>query len=123
MILKIDRSSSLKSIQSDFNAYYPFLKIEFFKQIPSHHLLYKTDSYSISESRKYLEGFYDGIAMIDISRKRSVTAVEKELEKILGLTARVFRKSGNVWVETTLTNEWSLGEANEEGKQISSHFN
>jgi hypothetical protein len=47
---------------------------------------------------------------------------EKDFEKILGLSAHIFRKSGNVWVETTLNNDWPLEEQNEEGKQISSHF-
>jgi len=121
-MLQIDKKSSLKSIQSQFNAHYPFLKIEFFKRISVDQPLYKADLYPVNESRKYIDGFYDGLATIDISRKRTVHQVEKDFEKILGLSAHIFRKSGNVWVETTLTNDWPLEEQNEEGKQISSHF-
>lgn len=122
MMLQIDKRSSLKSIQNQFSAHYPFLKIEFFKRIPVDQLLYKIDLNPINESRKYIDGFYDGFASIDISRKRTVHQVEKDFEKILDLSAHIFRKSGNVWVETTLTNDWPLEEQNEEGKQISSHF-
>jgi len=122
MMLQIDKRSSLKSIQKQFNAHYPFLKIEFFKRIPVDQPLYKVDLFPINESRKYIDGFYDGIATIDVSRKRTVYQVEKDFEKILDLSAHIFRKSGNVWVETTLTNDWPLEEQNEEGKQISSHF-
>ncbi len=109
-------------MQKEFNSFYPFLKVEFFKRIPSDQPLYKADLFSISESRKYLNGFYDGLATIDISRKRTVSEVEKDFETLLGLSAHIYRKSGNVWVETTLTNDWPLEEQNEEGKQISSHF-
>ncbi len=119
MMLQINKTSSLKSIQKDFNAYYPYLKIEFFKKIPVDQPVYKAGLYTLQESRKYIEGFYDGLSMIDIGRKRTVKEVEKDLEHELGLSAHVFRKSGKVWVETTLTNDWPLEEQNEEGKQIS----
>ncbi|MBS1915339.1 MAG: hypothetical protein JST87_03620 [Bacteroidetes bacterium] len=122
MQLQIDKKSSLGSIQKEFNTFYPFLKIEFFKRIPVDQPLYKTELFSVNESRKYLDGFYDGTTSIDIGRKRTVMDVEKDFEQMLGLSARIYRKSGNVWVETTLTNDWPLGEQNEEGREISSHF-
>ena len=122
MLLQIDKKSSLMGIQKQFTAYYPFLKIEFFKRIPVDQPLYKIDIFSSIEQRKYMEGFYDGSIQIDVSRKRTVVEVENDFEKKLGLSAHIYRKSGNVWVETTLTNDWPLEEQNEEGKQISSHF-
>jgi hypothetical protein len=122
MMLQIDKKSSLSSIQKEFNIFYPFLKVEFFKRVPADQPVYKTELFSVNESRRYLDGFYDGSISIDIGRKRTVMDVEKEFEKMLGLSARIYRKSGNVWVETTLTNDWPLEEQNEEGKEISSHF-
>ena len=121
MKLQINKGSSLKNIQKQFNACYPFLKIEFFKKIPANQPLYKAELVSVTESLKYLDGLYEG-GVIDVSKKRKVFEVERDFEKLLGLPAIVFRKSGNVWVETTLTNDWPLEEQNEEGKQISSHF-
>jgi len=44
--------------------------------------------------------------------------VEKDFES-LGLFAEVFRKSGNVWIETSLTNDWTLQQQNLEGEEIS----
>ena len=41
---------------------------------------------------------------------------------MFGLSAHVFRKSGNVWVEPPLTEHWALGDQNEEGEQIRGHF-
>jgi len=121
-MLRIDKGSSLKNIQKQFSTYYPFLKIEFFKKIPVDQPLYKSESFSTEELSKYLDGFYEGFVNIDVSRKRTVSEVERDFEKLLGISAHIFRKSGNVWVETTLTNDWPLEEQNEEGKLISSHF-
>ena len=122
MELQIDKGSSLKNIQKQFNAFYPFLKIEFFKKIPVDQPLYRVELFSNNELLKFIEGAPNGIVVIDVNRKRTVFEVEIDFEKQLGISAHVFRKSGNVWVETTLTNDWSLEDQNEEGKQISSHF-
>lgn len=122
MILQISKGSSLKNIQKQFTEFYPFLKIEFFKKIPVDQPLYKAELFSAADIVRYIDGAKDGFVNIDVSRKKTITDVEKDFEKMLGISAHVFRKSGNVWVETTLTNDWSLEDQNEEAKQISSHF-
>jgi hypothetical protein len=47
-----------------------------------------------------------------------------ELEQLLGnrygLGVQVFRKAGNSWVETILTDSWTLEEQNNEGQVLSS---
>jgi hypothetical protein len=37
-----------------------------------------------------------------------------------GLCVQVFRKSGNHWIETSLTNSWTLEQQNREGFELSS---
>jgi hypothetical protein len=122
MMLQIDKGSTLKCIQKQFNTHFPFLKIEFFKKDSVGQPLYKTELMPLAELNKKLSGFSEGVATVDIDGKRTVLEVENAFEKILDLSAHIFRKSGNVWVETTLTNDWPLEEQNEEGEQISSHF-
>jgi len=121
-MLQIEKGSTLKNVQKQFNNYYPFLKIEFFKKIPVDQPIYKAEIFSTVDLAKYIDGAANKVVHIDVSRKRTVTEVEKDFEKLLGISAHVYRKSGNVWVETTLTNDWPLGEQNEEGRLISSHF-
>jgi hypothetical protein len=78
--------------------------------------------FSAVDLTKYIDGAANKMVHIDVSGKRTVSDVEKDFEELLGISARLYRKSGNVWVETTLTNDWPLGEQNEEGRLISSHF-
>jgi hypothetical protein len=122
MILQISKNGSLKTFQQQFNEYYPFLKIEFFKRIAADESPIKPGVFFGPEFEKKSDGSGNQLVSIDINRKKTITELEKDFEKLLGISARVFRGSGNVWVETTLTNDWSLEEQNEEGKQISNHF-
>lgn len=121
MILQIVKGSSLKSVQKQFNACYPFLKVEFFKKIPVNQPIYKAEVIVGIESAKLLDSSCEG-KQVDISGTRTVLEVENDFEKLFGYPAHVFRKSGNVWVETSLTSDWPLDEQNEEGEEISSHF-
>ena len=59
--------------------------------------------------------------IIDISKEKTVAALEKDLHDKTGLVAQVFRKSGKVWIETSLTYDWTLGQQNNEGELITNH--
>jgi hypothetical protein len=122
MILQINKGSSLKNAQRQFNAYYPYLKLEFFKRIPTRQPMNKILTFSSAELVRSIDPMKREDVHIDVGRKKTISDVEDAFEKSLGISAHVFRRSGNVWVETTLTNDWSLEDQNEEGKQISSHF-
>ena len=39
--------------------------------------------------------------------------------EVYGLGVQVFRKSGNVWLETTVTDSWTLKEQNDQGESLS----
>lgn len=122
MILKIDGQNPLRNAQQQFNSFYPYLKIEFFRRIPADLAANSSELVSAQGSPGWARIGEEGFIKIDVNRKKTVSEVESEVEQTLGLMARIYRKSGNVWVETTLTNDWPLEDQNEEGRQISSHF-
>ena len=68
----------------------------------------------ISDARRIQ---YDGILEIDDSMK--VSDLENTLKDQYGLLAQVFRKSGNVWLETTMSDNWTLKQQNDHGHEIS----
>jgi hypothetical protein len=51
-----------------------------------------------------------------------VQDVEQLLWDAFGLSVQVFRKSGNLWLETTVTDQWSLAYQNEQGRELSEQF-
>lgn len=121
MQLNINKETTIQNIQNQFSIYYPYLKIELFKNFPKNKPILKTEILNAVESLKHLDSFYEG-GIIDVNRKRSVKDITKDFESMFGLSAHVFRKSGNVWVETSLTEDWTLEDQNAEAEQISGHF-
>ena len=108
----------ISDIQKEFSTEYPFLKIEFFRNFhksgePSAKLQLISKTLALGQVRSvHTEG------MVDLNGGRSVEEIEKEFQSKYGLSVQVFRKSGNVWIETSLTDHWSLIRQNYQGQQL-----
>jgi len=44
------------------------------------------------------------------------------LQYEFGLPAQILRKSGNLWLETSMTNHWTLQQQNDHGRDIAMGF-
>lgn len=99
-----------------FADHFPFLKIEFFKNLELNGI----------RITKKLENSYGLFRIpeteISLLASRTIQSLKRDIFEITGLTAKIFRKSGNVWIETSLTDDWSLDRQNEEGKQIGNTY-
>ncbi len=111
------KANKLSQMQKEFNDYFPFLKLEFFNQkhsvylgSPKHHLI-KEDI--------YIEPEKSGQDSFLINENMSVWDIEQLFLNRFGISAQVFRKSGNSWLETTMTDDWTLKKQNDEGKELS----
>ncbi len=47
----------------------------------------------------------------------SVDNLETYLEETFALHAQVFRKSGDIWLQTSVTDHWSLNDQNRNGAE------
>jgi uncharacterized protein (DUF1697 family) len=56
------------------------------------------------------------------SAETTVADLENTFFRDFGLSAQVFRRSGNVWLETSATDSWSLMQQNSEGAELSSQI-
>ena len=115
MKLRIDDKRPISAIQEEFNTAFPFLKIEFFKKpheageaSPIGEML-SPDSDLGRWRTNHSEG------ELTITKDSIVEEVESKFQEKFGLSAQVFRKSGNVWLETSATDSWTLAEQNEQG--------
>lgn len=119
MEILITDNKYIKEIQEEFQKTFPYLKIEFFKTS------YKSGNAHLKSQlipSKMTLGMvrnihYEGMLNIDGARK--VEEIENDFQNKFGLSVEVFRKSGNMWIETTLTHHWSLLRQNFEGQQMS----
>lgn len=115
--MKIHSSRKLSEIKEEFNAGYPFLKLEFFKvphidQEPTAKKAMIRADHSVSEiSELEKEG------EIVLSGDMTVNELESLFRDEYGINVQVFRRSGNVWLETSSTDEMTLDEQNELGRE------
>lgn len=56
---------------------------------------------------------------LDIYSDMKINELEKLVFKKFGLDVQVSRKSGVLWLETTMTDGWTLLKQNEHGREVS----
>lgn len=120
--IEIRKQKKIVELQEQFNKYYPFLRIEFFFE---RHVSGKgthINKIITNDKRLGQVQLINGEGVIKLSKTMTVEKLEKLLEDDFGLFAQVFRKSGEIWLETSVTDSWTLEQQNEEGKNLSEHF-
>jgi len=118
MELRIENETSVNDIQKQFNVYYPFLHLQFYRsmQLGNHHVQ-RIQKAHADLPIKQLASIY-GPMKLSIARDKTVAQLLTDF-KAIGLIAQVSRKSGNLWVETSLTVDWTLDRQNKEAILIS----
>jgi hypothetical protein len=119
MYLGIEKDTRILDLQKEFNNIYPFLKLEFFKHpARQNKILQKAEKINPVERVRSLTPFYEP-GNIDIDPKTTVAQLVDNFWEVFGLYVLVFRKSGNLWIETALTDDWTLDKQNLIGETFS----
>lgn len=120
MQLLIHGDRLISEVQQDFNSAYPFLKLEFFRNGLQKQRRYAADQ-KISHNRKLKESWMrkKDSGFVDVDEFMTVLELENAFMNEFGLCVQVFRKSGNIWLETTMTDHWSLKRQSDHGREIS----
>ena len=120
MRLIINGEKQIKDLRGDFNLAYPFLQLEFFDnlslrktRVPALKKIDHEKTLGEAWIPKVQKGF------IEINDSTTVLELESILMNEFGLSAQVFRRSGNIWLETTMTDDWTLKQQNDHGREIS----
>lgn len=119
MKIKINDSRKIFAIQEEFNKVFPYLRIEFFSKPhkpggASSKKIMKHSSKTLGECRTT-----HNKGQITIVPNMTVCDLEQCFSDVYGLGVQVFRKSGKAWLETTVTDGWTLEEQNNQGKALS----
>jgi hypothetical protein len=119
MTIQINDHRKIVAIQKEFSNLLPYLKIEFFSKshksgTPSSKKTMKDASETIGQCR-----VVHNKGALSITPSMTVTELEQNFRDIYGLSVQVFRKSGNVWLQSTATDTWTLEEQNLQGEALS----
>ncbi len=119
MKILINDHRKLSAIQKDFTGMFPYLKLEFFSKphkvgAPSSKKIIKSPSKTLGECR-----VIHNKGSLTITPQMTVAELEQAFGDVYGLSVQVFRKSGRVWLETTVTDGWTLEKQNSQGENLS----
>ncbi len=119
MKITINDKRKIFAIQEEFNQLFPYLKLEFFS---------KPHKAGGASPKKYIKSSAETLGDCRTVHKRgtvtitpgmTVADLEQGFGEVYGLSVQVFRKSGKVWLETTVTDDWTLEEQNRQGEELS----
>jgi hypothetical protein len=118
MVLHILQNRTLKEAQDEFSSAYPFLRIEFYRYSEP------------GSARRHLKNSLlltaaglKGTGEIEINDLMTVGQLEDIFKKQFGLLVQVSRRSGTLWLETTMTDNWTLKQQNDHGRELSEPAN
>ena len=118
MYLNIEKESRVMDLQNEFNGFYPYLKIEFFRHSSKEKSMQKTEKVNPTEYVERLAHVYKS-GSINVDHKKTVAQIVDAFWEEFGLSVLVFRKSGKLWIETSLTDIWTLDKQNKIGESFS----
>lgn len=122
MKITINDNRKIFAVQEAFTKSFPYLKLEFFakphkpggassKKLIKHHDKTLGDCRTIHKT-----------GTINITANMTVGELEQHFADVFGLGVQVFRKSGKLWLETTVTDNWTLERQNKEGESLSNYL-
>jgi hypothetical protein len=113
MELRIENQTSVSDLQKQFNTYFPYLQLEFFTAMKVTGKSQKAVRVSPNQQiRLLLPGIYRPV-QLGVNSETTVGDLLKSFKDI-GLNAQISRRSGNLWIETTFTDDWTLERQNKE---------
>lgn len=119
MQLIINNNIIIADLQKIFQDEFPYLKLEFFKTSESGKPYTTIKKFCLPEKSfgKQLKLKKEGEITIDSTM--TVADLVEQFCKKFGIHVQIFRKSGNLWMEVTLTTGWTLAQQNHHAKEIS----
>ncbi len=115
--MKIDKTFNIKQVKEQFSSQFPYLKIEFYN-----------DEHEKNEGSKIDNQLKETVLLSELNPKLSTVEVQLDPEMTVsdfehfmqqdcGLNIQVFRKSNDLWLQTSSTDSWTLEKQNGKGER------
>ena len=122
MKIRLSQEFTIAEVQHAFQEVFPYLKLVFFSK-PHKAFKGSAAKYLIQDRNQKLGSLEkepkEGVLYLEA--EMPTWQVERLFEEEFGLHVQVFRKSGNTWLETSVTDDLTLEEQNVKGKAGERH--
>lgn len=117
MTVKLAKERVIRDIWHQFNYAYPYLRVDFYRHVEG-----RLGAEVRQKLQRSVSLFAAGIRRdgdIEISESMTVRELEQRFLAEFGLRVQVSRKSGRMWLETTISDNWTLKQQNDHGRELS----
>lgn len=120
MNLVFTEDTKISELNKQFHEHYPYLKLQFYEDKIDLHSHQQAPGSPIKDENKTIHDILHGrvSGTISMNGHAKVKTFEHNWKEIAGLWVQVFRKSGNVWLQTTVTDDLSLADVNRFGEEM-----
>ena len=117
MSIVVTNSKTLHEIQRAFQEKFSLLKLEFY--INTHHAGEGSTEHNKLNPALTIGELRNGDAVTEFSIHGNLktSTLEETWQETFGFSVQVFRKSGNVWLQTTSTDDWTLSEQQQSAEE------
>ena len=120
--MKIANDRKIKDIQDEFSEKFPGLKIHFYSGRHEGGSAIPPDL-QISPDKTVAQAGGNGHeGEISLDGHLKVATLEDVFWREFGLNVQVFRLSGNLWLQTSTTDQWTLAEQNRKGEHSAESY-
>lgn len=121
--MTIQNQKTLSEIQWEFNEKFPFLQLKFY--VAGHNVGAHSPNYLPLDSSKSIGEVrtVHSEGDLSINPNQKISTLEQHFAAQFGLNVQVFRMSGNIWLQTTTTDNWTLAQANRKGEHSVAAYN
>jgi len=115
--MNITKDTTTTAVNESFVATFPYLKLAFYKRPHEHfHGSAKKDEVAEETTLGNLNPEMKA-GKVEWQGDMSVDKLETYMEDSFGLHVQVFRKSADIWLQTSATDHWTLDEQNTHGAE------
>lgn len=115
--LIIDPSQPISGIRKAFQEIFPYLSLEFFRH--THAEQQGSKRKDLVPHDHLLSELTEKSGSLELNAEMTVSELERKFAHDFGISVQVFRRSGINWLETTVTDSWTLERQNREGMELS----
>lgn len=115
--MTISDEKKIREVQKEFSEKFPYLRLEFYTEehgaeegSPADQKI--NPDKTIGEIRKQHSS-----GDLSVNGNQKVSTLEHNFHDIYGLNVQVFRRSGDLWLQTTSTDDWTLADQNRRGRR------
>lgn len=123
MSILVTNDKVLADIQREFSEKFSLLKLAFYSA--EHQAGEGSSNQVLIDSSKTIGELRDGDATTEFSIHGNLktSSLEESWFDTFGFAVQVFRKSGDLWLQTTTTDDWTLSEQQKEAEEYAKPLN